>query len=90
MRAGSRGRRIDEIPIFGWEIADTYALLVDIDLSEDFSQEVKKQSEIQIAYIVTDDERVFQSIAKKLPKRIEPVRLYESYLNNFSFANGDD
>lgn len=90
MRAGSRGRRIDEIPIFGWEIADTYALLVDIDLSEDFSQEVKKQSKIQIAYIVTDDERVFQSIAKKLPKRIEPVRLYESYLNNFSFANGDD
>lgn len=90
MRAGSRGRRIDEIPTFGWEIADTYALLVDIDLSEDFSQEVKKQSEIQIAYIVTDDERVFQSIAKKLPKRIEPVRLYESYLNNFSFANGDD
>ncbi len=90
MRAGSRGRRIDEIPSTGWNIADTYGLLVNIDLSEDFSQEIKKHPDIQIAYIVTDDERVFQSIAKKLPKHIEPVRLYESYLNNFSFANGDD
>lgn len=90
MRAGSRGRRIDEIPSTGWDIADTYGLLVNIDLSEDFSQEIKTHPDIQIAYIVTDDERVFQSIAKKLPKHIEPVRLYESYLNNFSFANGDD
>lgn len=90
MRAGSRGRRIDEIPTAGLDIADTYALLIDIDLSEDFSQKVKKLPDIQIAYIVTDDERVFQSIAKKLPKRIEPVRLYESYLNNFSFTNGED
>jgi len=90
MRAGSRGRRIDEIPSTGWDIVDTYGLLVNIDLSEDFSQEMKKYPDIQIAYIVTDDERVFQSIAKKLPKHIEPVRLYESYLNNFSFANGDD
>ncbi len=90
MRAGSRGRRIGEIPSRGWDIADTYGLLVNIDLSEDFSKEIKKYPDIHIAYIVTDDERVFQSIAKKLPKHIEPVRLYESYLNNFSFANGDD
>lgn len=90
MSAGGRGRRIDEIPSTGWDIVDTYGLLVNIDLSEDFSQEMKKYPDIQIAYIVTDDERVFQSIAKKLPKHIEPVRLYESYLNNFSFANGDD
>lgn len=90
MRAGSRGRRIDEIPATGWDIADTYGLLVNIDLSEDFSQEIKKHPDIQIAYIVTDDERVFQSIAKKLPKHIERVRLYESYLNNFSFTNGDN
>jgi adenine-specific DNA-methyltransferase len=90
MRAGSRGRRIDEIPSTGWDIADTYGLLVNIDLSEDFSQEIKKRPDIQITYIVTDDERVFQSIAKKLPKHIERVRLYESYLNNFSFTNGDN
>lgn len=50
---------------------DTYGLLVNIDLSEDFSQEIKKRPDIQITYIVTDDERVFQSIAKKLPKHIE-------------------
>lgn len=90
MRAGSRGRRIDEIPSTGWSIVDTYGLIVNIDLSEEFSQEIRKNTNILVAYIVTDDERVFQSIAKKLPKYIEPVRLYESYLNNFSFTNGDN
>lgn len=90
MRAGSRGRRISEIPTKGWDIADTYGLLLDIDLSEEFSQEIKNNPSVQIAYIVTDNERVFQSIAKKLPRHIEPVRLYESYLNNFSFTNGDN
>jgi len=43
-----------------------------------------------VAYIVTDDERRFQAIARRLPKGVDPVRLYESYLINFSFANGND
>jgi adenine-specific DNA-methyltransferase len=42
-----------------------------------------------VAFIVTDDERRFQAIARRLPSAVEPVRLYESYLTNFSFANGE-
>jgi len=34
-------------------------------------------------------DRRFQAIAKRLPDGVEPVRLYESYLSNFSFANGE-
>jgi adenine-specific DNA-methyltransferase len=42
-----------------------------------------------LAYLVTDDDRRFQALAQQLPKGIEPVRLYESYLTNFSFTNGE-
>jgi hypothetical protein len=43
---------------------------------------------IRIAYIVTDDDRRFQSVAQRLPGAVEPVRLYESYLSNFRFLVG--
>jgi ubiquinone/menaquinone biosynthesis C-methylase UbiE len=39
-------------------------------------------------YVVTDDDRRFQAVARALPDTIEPVRLYESYLSNFRFAMG--
>lgn len=89
MRAGSRGRRIDRLPEVGWEVVDTYGLLVDVDAAEPFCNAVERASGLRIAYIVTDDDRRFQAIARRLPVPVEPVRLYESYLNNFSFANGD-
>ncbi|MEQ8837044.1 MAG: DNA methyltransferase, partial [Lacipirellulaceae bacterium] len=31
MRAGSEGRRIDDLPAAGWDVADTYGLLVNLD-----------------------------------------------------------
>ena len=43
---------------------------------------------MRIAYIVTDDERRFQSVAQDLPDGVEAVRLYESYLTNFRFSMG--
>ncbi|HGL5235553.1 site-specific DNA-methyltransferase [Burkholderia multivorans] len=89
MRAGSRGRRINKLPDAGWEVVDTYGLLVDIDAAEPFCNAVEHASGIRIAYIVTDDDRRFQAIARRLPAPVEPVRLYESYLTNFSFAYGD-
>ncbi|RKR43744.1 DNA methyltransferase [Paraburkholderia sp. BL17N1] len=89
MRAGSRGRRINKLPDAGWEVVDTYGLLVDIDAAEPFCNAVEHASGLRIAYIVTDDDRRFQAIARRLPVPVEPVRLYESYLTNFSFANGD-
>ena len=89
LRAGAEGRRIDRLPVAGWELADTYGLLVDIDQASAFIKSLKKADGIRLAYIVTDDDRRFQAVAKKLADDVEPVRLYESYLTNFSFSNGE-
>lgn len=88
MRAGSEGRRIDEIPADGWEVADTYGLLTDLDKAAPFCKAVEASGNIRIAYIVTDDERRFQSVTRQLPDAVEPIRLYESYLTNFRFSMG--
>ncbi len=88
MRAGSEGRRIEILPKPGWEVADTYGLLVDLDRAGEFCDAVQAKSGIRIAYIVTDDDRRFQSVARRLPGVVEPVRLYESYLSNFRFSVG--
>ncbi|MGJ7458169.1 site-specific DNA-methyltransferase [Halomonas sp. RA08-2] len=88
MRAGSEGRRIDKEPNDGWEVADTYGLLTDLDQAAPFADAVQAKSTIRFAYIVTDDDRRFQSVAQRLPDAVEPVRLYESYLTNFRFSMG--
>lgn len=89
MRAGSEGKRIDEIDKKGWAIADNYALISDLDKSSIFYEEVSKNKNIKLIFIFTDDEKRFQSMFKKLPKEIEIVRLYESYISNFRFLLGN-
>jgi len=88
MRAGSEGRRIDDLPAQGWEVADTYGLLVDLDRATEFCAAAVAAEGLRVAYIVTDDDRRFQAVTRALPDTIEPVRLYESYLSNFRFAMG--
>lgn len=90
LRAGSVGRRIDKLPASGWDVADTYGLLVELDTATDFLKAACKVEGLRIAYIVTDDERRFQALARRLPEGVEAIRLYESYLTNFAFANGGD
>ena len=89
LRAGSLGKRIDKLPAEGWAVVDAYGLLVDMDAATPFVKAVAKAKGLRVAYIVTDDDRRFQAIARRLPEGAEPVRLYESYLTNFSFANGE-
>ena len=89
LRAGALGKRIDKLPIDGWAVADTYGLLSEVDKATPFIKTVTMAKDLHIAYIVTDDDRRFQAIAKRLPDGVVPVRLYESYLTNFSFANGE-
>jgi adenine-specific DNA-methyltransferase len=89
LRAGSVGRRIEKLPAAGWDAADSYGLLVELDKATDFLKTVRKAKELRIAYIVTDDERRFQALARRLPEGVEAIRLYESYLTNFAFANGE-
>lgn len=88
MRAGSEGRRVNDIPGQGWDVADTYGLLTDLDQAAPFSDAVEAKGSIRIAYVVTDDDRRFQSVVQRLPDTVEAVRLYESYLTNFRFAMG--
>lgn len=88
MRAGSEGARIDELPATGWAVADTYGLLTDLDMAGPFCATVAAAGGIRVAFIVTDDERRFQAVARQLPKGVDPVRLYESYLTNFRFSMG--
>ncbi|QYX58089.1 site-specific DNA-methyltransferase [Roseovarius sp. SCSIO 43702] len=88
MRAGAEGSRIDALPDQGWAVAETYGLLVDLDRSAEFCDAVDACDGLRIAFIVTDDDRRFQSVARRLPDSVEPIRLYESYLSNFRFSMG--
>lgn len=90
LRSGSEGRRIEKVPSVGWDVADAYGLLVELDKATDFLKAVRKAKGLRIAYIVTDDERRFQALARRLPEGIEAIRLYESYLTNFAFSNGEE
>jgi adenine-specific DNA-methyltransferase len=89
LRAGATGKRIDKLPTEGWAVAETYGLLTEVDQATPFINAVNKASGLRVVYIVTDDDRRFQAIAKRLPDDVAPVRLYESYLTNFSFTNGE-
>lgn len=89
LRAGAIGKCIDTLPENGWAVADTYCLLTEVDQATPFINAVNQAGDLRVAYIVTDDDRRFQAISKRLPDGVEPVRLYESYVTNFSFANGE-
>lgn len=82
LAAGSIGRRIEAVPD-GWDVADKYGVLGDLDQSRDFIQAVAQADDVTHAFIVTDDERSYQAITDALPDRVESVRLYEAYLKNF-------
>ena len=87
LRAGSIGRRIEKARN-DFDVADTYAVLFDLDASLDFLAAVVKAEPVRIAFIVTDDDRGFQMVCGDLPARVEAVRLYESYLSNFTINTG--
>jgi adenine-specific DNA-methyltransferase len=87
LRAGARGRRIDEVAN-GWGVADTYGVLTDLDQTEEFLKAITVNEGVTLAFIVTDENRLFESVAQGLPDRVEPVRLYEAYLRNFEIESG--
>ena len=82
LRAGSRGRRIDSLSN-GWDVTDTYGVLEDLDKTDEFLKAMNSAPAARIAYIVTDEDRLFEAITRDLPTGVEPVRLYQSYLSNF-------
>jgi len=90
LRAGGRGQCIEKLPSAGWAVADAYGLLVERDATEAFVQKVYQAKDLRVAYIVTDEDWFFELVAQRLPAGVEPVRLYESYLNNFAFLNDEE
>lgn len=87
MRAGSEGRRIDDLSD-GWDVADVYGVIADLDKTQNFVDAMVANERAHTAYIVTDDERLFQSVVRALPDHVEPIRLYEAYLRNFEIEAG--
>ena len=87
LRAGSQGRRIEKARQ-DFDVADTYAVLFDLDASQDFLAAVAEAESVRTTFIVTDDDRGFQMLCGELPARVEAVRLYESYLTNFTINTG--
>ena len=87
LRAGSQGRRIEEVST-GWDVADTYGVLANLDHTEAFLKAVAANDAVAVAYIVTDEDRLFESVAQELPDHVQPVRLYEAYLRNFEIESG--
>ena len=81
------GRRIEDISA-GWDVADTYGVLANLDHTEDFLKAVAANDAVTIAYIVTDEDRLFESVSQELPDQVEPVRMYEAYLRNFEIESG--
>jgi adenine-specific DNA-methyltransferase len=93
MRAGSQGEQIDELPDKGWAVVENYGLLTDLDEAEPWLKAMSDAPSLRIAYIVTDDNRNFEAVAREVQDQlegVEPVRLYESYLTNFRFASGGE
>lgn len=80
LRAGAKGSRIDAIRD-GWEVADCYGIIKDLDRSTEFIAALEEVESVRIAYIVTNDEGRYQQVANAIPG-IETVRLYEDYLRN--------
>jgi adenine-specific DNA-methyltransferase len=87
LRAGSHGRRIDDISA-GWDVADTYGVIADLDQSEQFLKAMDDAPTVTHAFIVTDEDRLFEAMVRQLPTHVEPVRLYEAYLRNFEIEAG--
>lgn len=88
LRAGATGRRIDTVPDRGWDVADSYGVLVNLDRAKRFARSVTEAQTVGLVFVVTDDDRRFQMVCAELPDTVEVVRLYESYLSNFEINTG--
>lgn len=82
LRAGSTGRRIERLPE-GWDVAENYGVISDLDHSEQFVRAIVATPKASVAFIITDEDRLFEALVRELPEHVEPVRLYEAYLRTF-------
>jgi adenine-specific DNA-methyltransferase len=82
LQAGAVGDRIENVAE-GWRVAQRYGVLKDLDKTSHFVAEANSNLSCRIAFIFTDMDRVFESIAQALAAHIQPVRMPELYFRNF-------
>ncbi len=88
LRAGAQGRIITSLGERGWDIAEAYAVLENLDDQHSFFEELTQSQSVRMVFLVTDDDAVFQMACRRLNEDVEPVRLYSSYLQNFEINRG--
>ena len=88
LRAGASGRIISSLDERGWDVTDHYGVLENFDQASKFFSALYDSPDVEMVFLVTDDDAVFQMACRKLPQDITPIRLYASYLENFEINRG--
>lgn len=83
LKAGARGRIIEELGERGWDVAESYAVIEALDDLPAFLAALESANDVVTVFVVTDSSSSFQATCRQLPEHVSPVRLYESYLHNF-------
>ncbi|WP_346661763.1 DNA methyltransferase [uncultured Methanobrevibacter sp.] len=84
MQAGCRGpiiHRIDK----SYLTTEYYGVLFDYNQASKFCEKVKNTPSIKTVFVVTDDQRRYSNMCRRLPE-IEVHRLYETYLRTFEIG----
>ena len=81
LRAGALGPRIDDISN-GWAVTEHYGVLNNLDKVQEFLDEISLKPLLSHVFLITDEDRLFESIAKDLPNNIEVVRMPDAYIRN--------
>lgn len=82
VRAGQTGRRIESLAN-GFDVADTYGVIADLDKTDEFVSAVAENDDVRIVFVITEEDRLFETVAQALPDHVEVVRLYDDYFRNF-------
>lgn len=84
MQAGCRGSIIRKIGK-SYLTTDYYGVLFDYGQASKFCEKVKNTPSIKTVFVVTDDQRRYSNMCKRLPG-IEVHRLYETFLRTFEIC----
>ena len=84
MLAGCKGEIIRKLGK-SYLATDYYGVLFDFGQASKFCQKVKSTPTIKTVFVVTDDQRRYSNMCKRLPG-IEVHRLYESFLKTFEIC----
>lgn len=84
MQAGCKGPIIHRIGK-SYLTTDYYGVLFDYGQASKFCEKVKRTPSIKTVYVVTDDQRRYSNICRRLPG-VEVHRLYETFLKTFEIC----